>query len=225
MKKNFTFRGLLLTIFALFSLQSYAQDFEGVITYKITVTGSGVTDDIKAMMAKSMILTIKGDKSRTEMSMGMGKTVTAGIADAESKTAVTLMDMMGQKFAIKMNSEEIIKEMGDTNNISVETTNETKEILGYTCKKAIITSMDDSTELTAYFTDELGTRDINFDNRLFRNINGVMLEYEIPNKMFTMHFEAVSVEKKNIDESEFTIPDGYQIKTKEEINQMFGDGQ
>jgi GLPGLI family protein len=225
MKKNFTFRGLLLTIFALFSLQSYAQDFEGVITYKITLTGSGVTDDIKAMMAKSMILTIKGDKSRTEMSMGTGKTVTAGIADAESKTAVTLMDMMGQKFAIKMNSEEIIKEMGDTNNISVETTNETKEILGYTCKKAIITSMDDSTELTAYFTDELATRDINFDNRLFRNINGVMLEYEIPNQMFTMHFEAVSVEKKNVDESEFTIPDGYQIKTKEEINQMFGDGQ
>lgn len=225
MKKNFTFRGLLLTIFALFSLQSYAQDFEGVITYKITVTGSGVTDDIKAMMAKSMILTIKGDKSRTEISMGMGKTVTAGIADADSKTAVTLMDMMGQKFAIKMNSEEIIKEMGDTNNISVETTNETKEILGYTCKKAIITSMDDSTELTAYFTDELATRDINFDNRLFRNINGVMLEYEIPNQMFTMHFEAVSVEKKNIDESEFTIPDGYQIKTKEEINQFLGDGQ
>jgi len=225
MKKNFTFRGLLLTIFALFSLQSYAQDFEGVITYKITLTGSGVTDDIKAMMAKSMILTIKGDKSRTDMSMGTGKTVTAGIADAESKTAVTLMDMMGQKFAIKMNSEEIIKEMGDTNNISVETTNETKEILGYTCKKAIITSIDDSTELTAYFTDELATRDINFDNRLFRNINGVMLEYEIPNQMFTMHFEAVSVEKKNVDESEFTIPDGYQIKTKEEINQLFGDGQ
>jgi len=136
-----------------------------------------------------------------------------------------LMDMMGQKFAIKMNSEEIIKEMGDTNNISVETTNETKEILGYTCKKAIITSIDDSTELTAYFTDELATRDINFDNRLFRNINGVMLEYEIPNQMFTMHFEAVSVEKKNVDESEFTIPDGYQIKTKEEINQLFGDGQ
>jgi GLPGLI family protein len=223
MKKNFTFRWLLLTNFALFSLQTFAQDFEGVITYKITVSGPSMSDNIKAMMPKSMILIIKGDKSRMEMSMGTGKTV--GIADADSKTAITLMDMMGQKIAIKMNNDDIIKEMGNTTNISVETTNETKEILGYTCKKAIIISMDGSTELTTYFTDELGTKDINFDNPLFRNINGVMLEYEMPNQMFTMHYEAVSVEKKNVDESEFTIPDGYQIKTKEEINRMFGNGQ
>ena len=223
MKKNFTFRCLLLAIFALFSLQTFAQNFEGVITYKITITGAGVSDDMKAMMPKSATLIIKGAKSRMEMSMGMGTTV--GIADAESKTAITLMDMMGKKIAIKMNNDEILKEMGDETKISVETTNETKKILGYTCKKAIITSKDGDAKLIAYFTDELGTQDINFDNPLFRNISGVMLEYEMPNQMFTMHYEAVSVEKKSVNDSEFTIPDGYQIKTKEEINGMFGNGQ
>jgi GLPGLI family protein len=223
MKKNFTVRWLLLAIFALFSLQTFAQGFEGVIIYKITVTGADVSDDIKAMLPQSATLIIKGDKSRMEMSMGMGKTV--GIADADSKTAITLMDMMGQKFAIKMNNDDIIKEMGNTTNISVEMTNETKKILGYTCKKAIITRKDDSTKLTAYFTDELGTRDINFDNPLFSKINGVMLEYEMPNQMFTMHYQAVSVEKKNVDDSEFKIPDGYKVKTKKEINRMFGDGK
>jgi GLPGLI family protein len=223
MKKNFTFRCLLLAIFALFSLQTFAQDFEGVIVYKITVTGADVSDDIKAMLPQSATLIIKGDKSRMEMSMGMGKT--AGIVDADSKTATTLIDMMGQKFAIKMNYDDIIKETGDTTKISVEMMNETKEILGYTCKKAIITSTDSSVKLIAYFTDELGTKDINFDNPLFSKINGVMLEYEMPNQMFTMHYQAVSIEKKNVDDSEFNIPDGYQVKTKEEINQLFGNGQ
>jgi hypothetical protein len=40
--------------------------------------------------------------------------------------------------------------------------------------------------------------------------------------MFSMHFTAVSVEKKNVDDSAFTIPEGYQVKTKEEMQGMFG---
>jgi GLPGLI family protein len=104
----------------------------------------------------------------------------------------------------------------------VEVTSETKEIAGYTCKKAIITIPEEDQELIVYFTEELGSGAINFDNPQFKDINGVMLEFEIPNQNFTMKLEAVSVEKKNVPESDFTIPDGYQIKTKEELQQMFG---
>ena len=41
MKKNLTLNWLLLTVFALFSFQTFAKEFKGVITYKITVEGSG----------------------------------------------------------------------------------------------------------------------------------------------------------------------------------------
>ena len=197
-----------------------AKDFKGVITYKITVEGSGVTDEMKNMMPKSMIMSVKGNKSRSEMVMSMGKTVS--ITDGDSKTTTTLMDMMGQKLAIQMSTDEIMKEISDAPEAKVEVTSETKEIAGYLCKKAIVTIAEEDQEIIVYFTEELGTGAMNFDNPQFKDINGVMLEFEMPGDEFSMHFVATSVEKKNVEDSEFTIPEGYQVKTKEELKGMFG---
>jgi GLPGLI family protein len=212
----------MLTIFALFSFQTFAKEFKGVITYKITVEGSGVTDEMKNMMPKTMTMTIKGNKARSEMIMSMGKTIS--ITDGDTKETITLMDMMGQKIAIKSNYEEIQAEMAKSPEVKVEITSETKDILGYVCKKAIVTNTKDDTEIYVYYTEELGSNALNFDNPQFKDINGAMLEFEIPNEMFSMKFTAVSIEKKNVDDSEFTIPEGYQIKTKEEMQGMFGGG-
>ena len=44
----------------------------------------------------------------------------------------------------------------------------------------------------------------------------------MPGDEFSMHFIATSIEKKNVEDSEFTIPEGYQVKTKEELKGMFG---
>jgi GLPGLI family protein len=220
MKKNLTLSWLALTILTLFSFQTIAKEFKGVITYKITIEGSGVTDEMKTMMPKTMIMTILGNKARSEMVMSMGKTVS--ITNGDDKSTITLMDMMGQKIAMQSSYDEIMKELGDSPKTKVEVTSETKEIAGYTCKKAIVTIEEENQEIIVYYTEELGTSALNFDNPQFKDINGVMLEFEMPSDSFSMHFTAVSVEKKSVSESEFTIPEGYQIKTKEELKSMFG---
>jgi GLPGLI family protein len=222
MKKILTLNWLLLTIFALFSFQTFAKEFKGVITYKITVEGSGVTDEMKNYMPKTMTMTIMGNKARSEMVMAMVKTVS--ITDGDSKETITLMDMMGQKIAVKKTTDQIKAELEKSPNVKVEVTSETKDILGYTCKKAVVTNPDDDTEIIVYFTEELGSSALNFDNPQFKDINGVLLEFEIPNEQFTMKFSAVSVEKKSVSADEFTIPEGYQIKTEEEMRGMFGGG-
>jgi GLPGLI family protein len=220
MKKNLTITTLIIALFTFLSFQTFAKEFKGVITYKITIEGSGVTDEMKAMMPKTMTMTVKGNKAKMEMIMSMGKTIT--ISDGDSKTAISLMDMMGQKIAVESTQEEIMQNMAESPEVKVEVTSETKDILGYICKKAIITSEEEDMEMTVYFTEELGTKDLNFDNPQFKDINGLMMEFEMPNEMFSMHFTAVSIEKKNVDDSEFLIPEGYQVKTKEEMKGMFG---
>lgn len=220
MKRNLTTSWLLIALFTMFSFQTFAKEFKGVVTYTITIEGSGVTDEMKAMMPKTMTMTIKGNKAKMEMIMSMGKTIT--ISDGDSKSTISLMDMMGQKIAIHSTPEEIMKDLTDAPAVAVELTSETKDILGYSCKKAIITSVEDDLEMTVYYTEELGTKELNFDNPQFKDINGLMMEFEMPNEMFSMHFTAVSVEKKNVEDSEFTIPEGYTVKTKEEMKSMFG---
>jgi GLPGLI family protein len=220
MKKNLTVSCLFIAVFVIFSFQTFAKEFKGVITYKITIEGSGVTDEMKAMMPKTMTMTVKGNKAKMEMIMSMGKTTT--ITDGDTKSTISLMDMMGQKLAVKSTTEEIMKDLADSPEVKVEVTTETKDILGYSCIKAIVTSVEDDTEMIVYFTEELGTKDLNFDNPQFKDINGLMMEFEMPDAMFSMHFTAVSLEKKNVEDSEFEIPEGYQVKTKDEIKSMFG---
>lgn len=220
MKKIMTLSGLLMAIFLLTSFASPPKEFKGVITYKITVSGSSVTDEMLTMMPKTLTLSVKGNKSRAEMVMMMGKTVS--ISDGDTKTSIILMDMMGQKIAIKSTQEEIQAEIDKAPETSVKVTGETKEILGYTCKKAIVSFKGEDTEVIVYFTDELGSQALNFDNPQFKDIDGLMLEYEIPEQEFNMQFTAISIEKTNVDDNAFTIPEGYQIKTKEEMKGMFG---
>ncbi len=220
MKKPLIVSFLLSAIFLFSSFMASAKEFKGVITYKVTISGSGVTEEMKNMMPKTMIMSIKGNKARTEMTMMMGKTVS--ITDGDAKTNTTLMDMMGQKIAVQSTSEEIAKEIEKSPKTTVNITGETKDILGYTCKKAIITFEEEDLEIIVYYTDELGSQALNFDNPQFKDIDGVMLEFEIPNEQFSMQFTASSIEKTNVDDSAFTIPEGYQVKTKEEMQGMFG---
>lgn len=199
------------------------KDFSGVIVYNITFPESTFDAQTLAMMPKTATLKIKGMKSRTEMSMGMGGS-TVSIFDSEKMEGVTLMDMMGQKFAIATTQEEIKAEMDKTPDFKVEVTGETKEITGYLCKKAVIQleeGMDKGSHV-AYFTEELGTGAINNNNPIFKDIQGVMLEYSFDQQGMKMLFSAVSVEKKKISDTEFTVPDGFKSVTQEELQNMFG---
>ena len=40
-----------------------------------------------------------------------------------------------------------------------------------------------------------------------------------------MDFVATNIEKKKISDSEFEIPDGYEIKSRDEMRSMMGGGQ
>ena len=223
MKKTSFISGILILSMILITFQVTAKDFKGVITYKITYSGDNINEQMKAYLPKVMTTSFKGMMSRTDMIMGMGKTVK--IKNGEDNSVITLIDMMGQKIAIKMSSEEVQQDLEKEKNVSVEIKNETKEILGYTCKKAVITMTDDAGGediIIVYFTNELGDNVNYWDTPEFRNIDGIMLEFEMPTPQFTMTFTATSIDKKNVPKSDFEIPDDYEIKTKEEVESIFG---
>jgi hypothetical protein len=115
--------------------------FEGTIVYSLNFDEAGLDPASASMLqGREMIISIKGDKSKMEMDMGMMKTAT--ISDNKAGTAVTLMDIMGQKMALKMTKEEIEKQRAEVKEPTIKYTDETKEIAGYKCKKAIAVTED-----------------------------------------------------------------------------------
>jgi hypothetical protein len=204
-------------------IKAYPQKtFEGLITYKISYPDNKFTESQMAMFPKILTVAIKGEKSRTDIQTGMGNTIE--ISDYALKTKTTLLDMMGQKFAIRSTWEEIQKEMESEAKGQVTLTPETKTIAGYNCKKATVTVDDKGTKYTfdVYYTGDLGPKAANFDNPVYKDIDGVLLEFAMQTPQFTMKFSATSVEKKSISAKDFEIPADYTLTTKEELRSKFG---
>ena len=225
MKKVFIVYAALLA-FAFFSLNNACagKPFEGVITYKITYPANKYSESQMAMFPKVLTVSIKGSKSRTDLQVGGMNTVE--ITDYDTKSKVALLNLMGQKYAIKQSSADIEKEMAGEGTPTVELSGEIKKIAGYNCKKAIVTMNNDGIKTTfeVYYSDELGSKLANFDNPVYKDIDGALLEFVLKNRDVNMKFTATSIEKKNLPAKDFEIPSDYVLTTQEELKSKFGGG-
>jgi len=93
--------------------------------------------------------------------------------------------------------------------LRIEKLEETKKILGYTCKKAIIKSSALSEPFAVYYTNEIGIDNPNINNP-FREIDGVLLEFQVKLNNINMKFIATEISQSRVCEDLFTIPSGYQ---------------
>jgi len=175
------------------------------------------------MLPKTMMLHIGEDKTKSELFTQMG--AQSSIEDLTAQTKIALLDLMGQKFALYQSFEDVQKEMLEAPQLEIENTDETQEIAGYACKKVIAKKTSDGSVFsTAWVADELVVNEnINFSNPAFHGIKGVLLKFELDagNGMM-LTFTASEIEKKNIKDSFFEVPEGYKKTTREELESTFG---
>jgi hypothetical protein len=155
----------------------------------------------------------------------MSGMTTVTIDDFTEKTSVSLLNMMGQKYAIKQTTAEIEKEAATEGQTSVELSDETKVIAGYTCKKVMVTVNDDGAKTTfeGWYSSELGSKQVNFKS-LYKDVDGAMLEFLMKNREVNMKFTATSIEKKSLPAKDFEIPSDYTLTTQDELKSKFGGG-
>jgi len=204
--------------------------FEGTVTYGLNFDGSNLPPDAMTMLnGAEAVSYIKGDKRRTELNMAIQSTTS--IMDAKAKTVVTLMDIMGQKYLIRSTADDIKKEEADMPEQTIKYTDETKDIAGYTCKKAEVTvkSKDGKEEtVNVYYTTEIPTSDL---KTIYKGLNGFPMEYTVNQGPVKMTFTAKSVSKDPVPDNKFDIPtDGsYKEVTMDEFRksmmQMGAGGQ
>jgi len=198
--------------------------FEGVITYNITFPNSTLPAEQLAMFPKNSTLSIKGTNTRTESVSAMGNMIE--ITNYDKKFTVNLLDMMGKKLAIRKALDEINKDLSKEPKPNIQLTDETKDIAGYKCKKAIITVEKNGkkTSFEIWYTSELGGRETNFGNPLYQDIDGMLMEFTFQERTLTMKYSVSKVEKKSVPDSIFEIPPDYKLTTEEELKTMFGGG-
>lgn len=169
------------------------------------------------LTGSKMTISFMPKKSKIEMTMGMfGKFTT--IADIKKKKVLMLVDMMGQKNAAE-DKVDAAKADSARAASTVQLVDETKTILGYTCKKAIVTDKEGK-EMTFWYTEDIKV-DFTGQRQFNTNVPGVILEFATNQNEMVISFTASSFEK-TIDKKEFDmkIPEGYVLKTPEEMQMM-----
>jgi GLPGLI family protein len=214
--KSFLSLSLFLTITLFASAQA---PFEGNVTAKLTAIS--VPEEMKGMEAmfdQTITTSYKGDLTRTETGNALGQTII--ITNQKTQEVTLLMDMMGQKIAMveKMEPGDAmsVAPQLEIEGANIQMTNDTKVIAGHTCKKAIVETADQDMK----FSTELWyCTDIN-NPAGGDKIPGMMMEYEIHAEGIVMHYAVTQIAIKPIDTAIFAIPEGYELKSAAEMQQL-----
>ncbi len=192
-----------------------AQDFEGTITYKMVYENlSPQIKPMAGMLPKSSTVNVKGELSKTTTPNAMGGEINVIINSATGET-LTLMDLVGQKYATKMTPEDI----KDEDKPEIEYTEETKEILGYMCKKAIAIDKKGN-EIEVYYTEEI---DVKVSSSV-DGIKGFPMQVIINQNMFTMTQTVTDIKKGKVKKIKMDVPSDFTLKTIEELQKMGAGG-
>lgn len=217
---------LLLTALVASCQLLTAQITEGHVSYNMEFN----IDDPQAEMMASMMqgakmeLYFREGASTSVVSMGMVGTTTT-ISSSESKKSLTLMEGMMGNIAMWNEFEETTDETPEIpENLKITETNETKDILGHTCKKVIIQNTeDDGSESIIWFTEDVKVFK-GGQSFLSANIQGFPLEFEMNFGGSTMKFiaQVFETELDSVYEELFdmTIPEGFKEMTQEDMMKM-----
>lgn len=196
---------------------SFAQVKEGKIIYDISYPESGLDNQTLAMLPTESSSFFKNDMMRIDMKMGLGMNNTILINNSKKEVHL-LMDMMGQKMQMQLTEKDIDKQIKDEGEYSITEQKDTKQIAGYLCNKALV-STKDGKNFSVWYTKDIQVKDANWNNQ-FKKINGFMMEFRMNQNGLTMEMTAREVLTDKVNDEVFKIADGYKTMSKDDLKRM-----
>lgn len=211
MKKLFSFILFLgLSITCLQSQTTTRVIAECTVTYTLSFDEATTNKTTAGLLnATTKTLYIKGNHSKVEfISPSFKQSV---IFEKATGSAVILREIGNNKFMTKLDNAKWVAQNVKFQDAVFTTLNETKTILGYSCKKGIL-KLKDSSSFTIYYATSIVPSVKEFEYQ-FRDIPGFVLEYEAKEQDGIMvKYIANKINLSPVLANEFEIPStGYRI--------------
>ena len=168
----------------------------------------------ESMLPQDIKIHMKGSKSRVEQSQMMGTHV--AVSDMDQKNGFLEMDVNGQKLRIMVSTSKFEEEAAEMSNI--EYVDESKQIAGYPCKKAILKDENDQVAMTVFYTEKIQNK----AQLQFVGLKGFPLEYSMNQQNFTMIMTASVVSEEDVPDQLFEKSEGYKDISEADLQQMMG---
>ncbi|MBY0480927.1 MAG: hypothetical protein K2Q21_06215 [Chitinophagaceae bacterium] len=203
-----------ITVFSFLHSDAFAQQrvvAECTVTYQISLTETKTDKEVQNAIQQSFrTVYIKGNDSRVDLvSPSLTQSV---IYDKSNGSAVVLKEFGNNKFMIRLNQSawKLANKKYEGMNIQL-VNNETKTILGYECKKALIT-LKDSSVFNVYYATAITPSVKEFEYQ-FKDIPGFVLEFQAKDQSGSVAtYRAVKISLSPVQASKYDIPtSGYRV--------------
>jgi len=227
MSKRYYF---LLHFFLLFSVSVYLQSCksgskksgidEGKIEFEITYLDSERENPLIALLPTSMVLKFKNNSTVSNIEGFFGTFKLTYISDSQIGKNSSLLKVLDKKYMYQVDTTQPPFGYEAMRNINIVRTKNTKVVAGYKCQEAKFTCPEISKEsMLIYFTDEIDIKNPNSNNP-FKEIGGVLLEFQVKLNEINMKFTAKKVISEDVDDTEFEVPKGYTNVDKAEMEKI-----
>lgn len=199
---------------------------EGVIEYTVTYLDKPKDKPLISVLPSKVDVLFKKDRTITRIDGFMGLFSLNYLSFGNSSPNYTLMRVLDKKYMYEAKAEKTAYGYIDMDDVKIRFVNETKEIAGYMCSKAIATSKNmNYLPLILYYTYEIDIDNPNANNP-FSEIDGVLMEFQVQLEGINMRFEAKNVKRTEVKEELFSIPSDYKkvdYNKMQEIITMFNE--
>jgi len=207
---------LLFTVMVTAAIGAVAQKSisDGTLVYDIVIqTGGKEPQMADALDGATTTVYLKGTKSRTDMVNSLGNEST--IHDSKTGNAVILKEYSGQKLMITLTGQNWVDKNKAYEDMTFDLTNETKNIAGYTAKKAIA-KMSNGKTFTVYYSPDIIVENKDY-NSTFKNLPGLAMQYEIESGKMKINYTLAKISFDPVPAAKFDFPKtGYRVMTYDE---------
>ncbi|MBE9468478.1 MAG: hypothetical protein IMY72_09210 [Bacteroidetes bacterium] len=193
---------------------------EGVLEYKIEYLTNKKETPIVNLLPPSMYIKFKNNSTYTFIKGWMGVFSLSYISNSENETNTTLLKIMDKEYYYSSNFRDTNFVFDDLEGMNLQFTDDTKEILGYNCKKVIVTFQDeDKPPFEVYYTNEIKIKNLTL-NTPFKNIDGVLMEFNIEMQKIPMRLTINKVKPAKVSDDVFYVPSSYIKVEKKRIQNI-----
>jgi len=190
---------------------------QGSIEYEITYPDIPDDSYLLDLMPKKMETKFIDGSFRSDIVAGMGLFKTSIICEKGKQDLTHSVKMLNKKYASTLNSEEIKEFNPEFQKVKITPLDEVKEIAGYKCLTAKVTVEGDSSwEFKVHYTKDIKLENANLHTP-FKEIEGVLMQYDILSYDTHMRFTANKVSPEEINNDDIVLEDGYKMVSADEL--------
>jgi hypothetical protein len=198
----------------------------GTIYYKMSVEGE--ESQAKMLNNSTFEYAFSGKDSKLA-GLVMGGLFSGNlIVDGVANNGLALMNIMGQRKAIRMTQADIAKAQNSATNMNGVTFTPiagTQNIAGYNCKKVMITDPKNPTSQTVVFVcNNVAPESGGMVDEMMKKLNGFPLGFEVKSKDGSkIKIYATEVSTKLPKKADFKqiVPEGYEETSMEKMREEF----